>query len=464
MIRLSLICSLLLLSPGLQAAECQLKTAASCESYLNTQAEQFPNVDFRTVNSEIADCAGDADFENFCGSCVAKLERFSIEQLKYSRSGDRAYGMGMRQTNADYLAAQEDEGKYPAGMMKIPQELVAVEGDALTGAVTDAGYWNFFSENFQGAAWSALKAQGWQQLVYYSRTVPNPPYNSMRRLLIFIPGEGFDRWIQFTLPDVTRNREANEQLVDFIAVQKADNDGALLPTPQLHFRQYTRRYENDRLSQLDLRADTGDKCYSCHPSGMRPLSPEIGSVMSADQWQVMLSYNEKMESYGKAGWAGGLDIADHGPALGAEVGCPRCHGVDKERGPITWTLLNFGKVMGINSTLHKVAQDLSMPPDMTTIAFKEAVKKLSTLPKTAGEWEQMFTNITSNSDQDSRYAAGIDEALQRGLITAGQAESFKRHISEVTATGLKTYRILDAAAADETKAWLQQRPACGPQQ
>lgn len=458
--RIRWVLSAALLSQGAYAAECKLTSPESCEAYLNAKADSFPNIDFRTVNDEIADCADNAEFIAKCQSCVSKLERFSIEQSKYSRSGGRSHGMGMIQSNSEYLAAQEDKSRYPKGMMKIPQELVAVENEALTGAVTAAGYWDLFTQNFQGSVWAALEAQGWKRLVYYSRTVPNPPFSSMRRLLIFIPGDSFDRWIQFTLPDVTRNREANEQLVDFIAVQKVSIEGEILSTPQLHFRQYTRRYTGNRLSQLDLRSGTGDKCYSCHPSGMRPLSPEIGSVMSADQWSVMNFYNDKMASYGKAGWAGGLNIADHGPALGKNLGCTRCHGEGKERGPITWTFLNFGKIMGINSTMHKVAQDLSMPPDMTTIAFKEAVKKLSTFEKTDAEWEDMFRNITSSSNQDTRFIAGIEEAKNRGFITEAQAASFKAHISELAETGRKTYQVLDREAVGETREWLKERPTC----
>ncbi|NRA63948.1 MAG: hypothetical protein HRU19_05660 [Pseudobacteriovorax sp.] len=462
MVRNGLIAVAVLFTQQAFAQDCQLTTKTSCESFINSKADSFPNVNFRDIREDVEQCNGNAQFEANCGTCVQKLYRFAGEQIKYGRGGSRAYGMGMTKPNNQYLAEQEDTTRYPAGMMKIPEELISIENESMTGTVTSAAYWEMFRTDFVSEKWQALEAKGWKRLVYYSRTVPNPPFSSMRRLLFFVPGDSYDRWIQFTLPDVTRNREANEQLVDFIAVQKKAVDGTRLAETQLHFRQYTRRYNAGILSQIDLRSGTGDKCYSCHPGGMRPLSPEVASVMSTDQLNVLDFFNETMKSYGKQGWAGGLNVEDHGPALGKDVGCTRCHGKGKERGPITWSFLNYAKIMGINSTLHKMTQDLSMPPDMTTVAFKESLRKLSHQNLPADEWEQMFKSITSSSNQYSRFEAGILEAHSRNLLSTAQKDSFIKHIKEMVSAGRKTYEVLDAGAAKEVRDWLKDDVSCGP--
>jgi hypothetical protein len=256
----------------------------------------------------------------------------------------------------------------------IPREAVslptAAEGIDLTAGIPDD--WRRIADSRDDV----------HALQYRSRTVVNPGnVGSLNRLLFLVEGERYDKWIQFTLPEPdTRQPDQNfdptglvhgtgpERLIDFIAVDKT-------VTPhKIYFAQFWRD-ASGRNPQPRLRAyreaygmasegvDAADTCYSCHPSGMRRLSPQPGSVNAAAVDTLEL-FNEKMAAYTARApfdWHGAIQPAAYGPSRGADIGCTACHN-SGEVGNVA--RLNLGPLtykQAASHLRHKMLGDLSMP-------------------------------------------------------------------------------------------------------
>ncbi|HEX6767461.1 MAG TPA: hypothetical protein VF103_18310, partial [Polyangiaceae bacterium] len=121
----------------------------------------------------------------------------------------------------------------------------------------------------------------------------------------------------------------------------------------------------DGATTLELPEGFGSKCYACHTSGLREFLPTRETVAESapvlgeegyDESDVppdfglerLARLNEMVGSYGLPDWAGSIDPADHGPALGDSLGCTDCHdGAD--RGVLTVTTgegVLFQKMVG----------------------------------------------------------------------------------------------------------------------
>ena len=67
-----------------------------------------------------------------------------------------------------------------------------------------------------------------------------------------------------------------ENLIDYISID-TDKD------PQrIYFTQYWRDDKGENPKRRDKAGQHFDSCYSCHPNGMRQLSPVPGSVRKSD--------------------------------------------------------------------------------------------------------------------------------------------------------------------------------------
>ncbi len=266
-----------------------------------------------------------------------------------------------------------DEAYYrniPQAAVSLP---VAEEGIDLSDGIP--GDWEDTVRNSEGV----------HALQYRSRTVVNPGRTgSLNRLLFLVEGPRYDKWVQFTLPEPNtaapdaefdptgfRDGTGPEQLVDFIAVDKS------VAPHRIHFAQFWRdaqgRSPRPRLAAYrraygidDAPADqnTADTCYSCHPSAMRRLSPQPGSV-GRDQFEVLALFNQRMADYwtdaGPLDWNGAIHPEYYGPPRGQQVGCATCHNNGEpgtlqaiRQGPLTY------KTSG-SHLRHKVLTDLSMP-------------------------------------------------------------------------------------------------------
>jgi hypothetical protein len=135
-----------------------------------------------------------------------------------------------------------------------------------------------------------------------------------------------------------------------LAVEKHDSAGNPLARVRLHLRDYLVAAGAESW-HLELPEDHEAKCYACHGSGLRLLVPSDGKVLASapvrgepgygagvvpDDFakQRLRELNQRMLDYGPPDWNGALDPSDHGPALGASLGCTACHD-GETRGALT---------------------------------------------------------------------------------------------------------------------------------
>ncbi len=224
--------------------------------------------------------------------CTERLGRFAAAWLTQHAS----YSYGFKQDNHDYLAAQSADG--PPGMMDPPAALLA----ALP---------------LRTAIEAAASSNGWAYLTHDSAL------GGLRTFVTISDPQGrFDQWLVVGLDDGAAASE-DPAVLSFIAVQKKSAAGEDLAAVRLHFRDYL-LHDAGGFWQLSLPEQHDGRCYSCHVSGLRQLIPTPESA----------GVNARLLSYGLPDWAETLEPADHGPALGANLGCTTCHD-GTLRGPIT---------------------------------------------------------------------------------------------------------------------------------
>jgi hypothetical protein len=318
---------------------CPLKTPADWQRFLETTADDETWVetcasevdcdalvgDFRTkvetdVLGLLAKCTEDVTVNPRIARCTSRLRRFIPAWLRQHTKST----YGFKPENAEYLAGQTGP-ELPAGMMDPPPELLA----ALP---------------LRAALEETARDNGWPYLTHDSAV------GGVRTFVAVDDPEGrFEKWLLVGLNAETT--VLDETVLSFIAVQRKDARGRDLPRIRLHFRDYLLSNVGGSWEvSLPLLHDA--KCYACHTSGLRRLIPThenvvvsapvrgevgYGEEVPADfGFARLASLNERLDAYGLPDWNGAIEPADHGPPLGASLGCPECHdGVT--RGVITVT-------------------------------------------------------------------------------------------------------------------------------
>ena len=332
------------------------------------------------------DCG--ATFElNGVKSCAERVIK-SARQTKYTRYN--GHSMGWEVSDSDYLSSAPD------GYLDLPRELK----DGLP-------------EDYKELA----ERKGWKMVEYRSRTVGNPPNGSYSRVLFLIEGEKVDKWIQFTLPENANN---TERLIDFIALEKPQGpeDKA---TP--YFTQYWRD-SNGRNPKVRSQGQF-DNCYSCHPNGMRELSPEPGSY-SAEGAQNLDYMREKMTNYtagrGSVDWGGALHPEDYGPPMGQAQGCVKCHNNGDGMHEFSRGAINSRHSQG--HIRHKMTEDKTMPVSMLPME-KALLDFIDNIPETLTEAERrQFSAAMRGTSQSRMYDAAIKWMSDKGKITAEEKQRY----------------------------------------
>ncbi len=324
-------------------------------------------------------------------------------QAKARESNRSRYSMGWEVEDSDYI------NSVPDGYLDLPVEL--------QGGLPD---------NYAEIA----QRNGWKMLEYRSRTVPNPPFGSYSRVLFLIEGESVDKWIQFTLPEDPENKE---RLIDFIAMEKPTGPDDLA-TPY-----YTQYYRDAQGNNPRMRTQGSfDNCYSCHPNGMRELSPEPGSY-SAEGAQSLDYMQEAMQNYtvgrGSVDYKGALHPENYGPPAGQAQGCVKCHnngeGVhEQSRGAINDRHIRTGHVD------HKMTQDFSMPVSMLP-GEQAFLDFMEDIPETLSESErQELMQFTAGY---KRRQSEMDEAIINWLASKNKIDEARKNTLLFTLNGHPNY-------------------------
>jgi hypothetical protein len=234
------------------------------------------------------------------------------------------------------------------------------------------------------------------------------------------PSGRFDQWTLMNLrTDASPTRV--HALVSFLAVEKADAAGRVLPAVRVHFRDYVVAPFG---TNYQLASDPRDnaKCYSCHTSGARALMPIRTPDLRADPvrgepgflgqaapspdfaYERLGALNDRLIGYGLCDWNGDIAVADHGPALGAAEGCSSCHD-GRYRGPVTVSTSR-------KQLHHQVVDQLAMPPTPGLSSLVER-QTMSDPPLTQADQQQL-------EDAQAAHGALVDglEASSAPLLEA----------------------------------------------
>ena len=351
------------------------------------------------IQSVFERCAGFLTRHATIASCAENLRNFTPAWME-QHSPD-SYGFTV--DNETYLAAQETADK-PEGMMRPPAALVA----ALPR---------------RSRVEAAARANGWQYLTHDSAL------GGVRTFVLIPDRDGrFDQWLLLNFTGKAEPAIDPDTPMSFLAVQKKDRDGRVLPRVRLHFRDYTPlRAGGDY--RLSLKETNNGKCYACHVSGTRQLIPRRTPTLEARPvkgdrdyhggegggprdfaYGRLVELNARIRSYGLPDWDGRVVPGHHGPPLGEAQGCTTCHD-GQDRGVLT--------VSTSTSQLErKLSEEASMPPER---GLRELVER-----------DEMRDPALSPSEQailDEALAAHED--LERELL-ASRAPTLRRWLLAVT--------------------------------
>lgn len=337
--------------------------------------------------------------------CVENAYNYTTASRRRSNANSR--GLGFEMSAEEYFA------QAPIEAMSLPEPL----RDGLP-----ANFREVAAEN------------GWQVLEYTSRTVPNPgPTRSMRRVLIMANENGFDKWIQFTVGNYGQEQVA-EQLVDFIAMRDDPEDR------DIYFNQFWRDSNGRNPQRRDLNTHGGhrgfDSCYSCHPNGMRNISPMPGSV-SAEDVPTLNSFRERIAGYGKVDWNGAITPEAYGPPMGREEGCVRCHNGYEGAPELSRGALNY--MISSGHIRHKISADFSMaaidemtPTERDFIENMRNVAQIHNLSDEEKEQLERAVYTAGRWNDSTRYATQIDWLEQNGKISETVANGYREVLNGST--------------------------------
>jgi hypothetical protein len=282
-------------------------------------------------------CAKDLEDNAPIHACTEHLRAYVPAWRQQHGTGS----YGFVQPNVEYFAAQTAPGA-PPGMMDPPSALI----EALP---------------TRAAVESVARDQGFVYLTHDSCLGGVRTFVNVRDAQ-----DRFEQWLLFGMENGATTI-ADPSIVSFIAVQKADAGGVALARPRLHFRDYVVSNGESGWS-LTLPEGFEGKCYACHSSGLRLLVPSIGAFTESAPVRGEAGFgappapdfgarrlaelNERLLAYGPPDWNGTIDPADHGPVLGASLGCTHCHD-GRQRGTLN--------VSTSEGTLYqKLVEQLSM--------------------------------------------------------------------------------------------------------
>jgi hypothetical protein len=385
-----------------------------------------------------SDCADLLKAPQLTG-CLDNLSNFVSNQRMTRAPG---HSMQFRLSNDEYLARQ-------------PKEMISFPPELANGLPSD---------------WKSLcQTKGWDCVPFVSKSLPNPPFLSFKRLLIRAPGELFDRWMLFTLPP----KGTVEHLIDFMGVEHSQKDAAgnvvELARAKLHFVEYWR----DLFGKNPVYRTGIASCYKCHPSGMRDIVPAYGSTDAAGM-ATAKKLNLWMKQHRPFDWGDGSIIPEYyGPAMGEKQTCTDCHN-GSYRG--TLNAAHLGE-RSRHQIYFKMVQDLTMPPgkggDEQYAPLFSALRKANDL--NADEQEDLYrpTPLVPAGDM-IHLALGHNQGpvaisnkrllkflRKRGKITDAEYDQAREVLKRVEDETDRDYHQMKADYTATLDAWLKgDRPEC----
>jgi hypothetical protein len=384
-------CLSLLILQSSFAASCPSKTKAEWLQVFKEEADKLGGSK-NYYNKDIAEYASKCmPTWNVMGlgQCSKRIAIASEARFKTKTKGG---SMGWEMSDKDYV-------------MNIPKEFRSLPLELSDG----------LPANYREIA----KNKGWKVFKYRSRTVPNPPRSSYNRVLIVVPGPKDDKYIQFTISDDLSKPNRPEQLIDFISVEHNKND--YNKNAQVHFTQFWRNSSGKKPVDKIHTGQGYDSCYSCHPNGVRELSPEPGSYSKEDA-KSLKEIKKMMSGYGKQEFNNAIHREAWGAPKGADQGCVKCHNNYEGK-----HLQSRGAINSRTSNSHinhKMTQDFTMP--VTGLdSEKEIFDLMDNIPELLTEEERLkFHKKMRLQSQNNKFSFAVKELLALGKIDKKKADRY----------------------------------------
>ena len=161
----------------------------------------------------------------------------------------------------------------------------------------------------------------WRVFYYRSRNLPTIDDSQAKsRLFVYIPEDGFDRFIQFGIKD-NQTSPLSESISEIIIEKHPDQVSTQKVKPTAYYADLwrVRKSGEIKISTRISEVKTAEPCYSCHEATLLKIIPEAGSLTSPASKRDLNAVNQLIKSYATAN-VSGLNREDLGPAIGLPPG------------------------------------------------------------------------------------------------------------------------------------------------
>lgn len=281
------------------------------EEWLNSELQSFKESQYKTggawIYSQLMECKG-RQGENIQ----------DIPSLKHLHRFTRIFWRGLDEKHSLRLEIPDDDylKNAPKGALEIPQDLKNPEFlKLLDDHLADSGQ-KVIGYIDQINQEKDIKNK-YNRFIFRSQFLPTPDEaQTFLRLFIYVPGDKFDRFLQFGLHENKLGPLSNS--ISIIAILKKDiHTGLLLPKPQAWYYDYyrIRRTNTQYLSSRLQETGALENCYGCHSSALLPVYPQKESFDFEKFGGNLQKVNEVIAKYSSAEPAL-TNMNNFGPPLG----------------------------------------------------------------------------------------------------------------------------------------------------
>jgi len=271
---------------------------------LTTLAQSHYKKNIVYISSVLKQCAAQMNQIVGASGCFKNFNRF-INRLDLSKRPGHLLGFDV--PDSEYL-----ELLSAKGYLVLPPNLARQE---LLADIDHTRYQDFSKVEDKIRSYDPK----WRVFYYKSRNLSTPDDSqAMGRLLVYIPGDASDRFIQFGVSDDPSSKPP--EVISQIIVEKLDPvSGKAHADPQVYYVDLWRSRNSGSISVTSRlqSVKTAEPCYSCHESPLIKIKPADHSILSDLSSQQLADVNSVISGYAAAKIAE-FNRDDFGPSVGSE--------------------------------------------------------------------------------------------------------------------------------------------------
>jgi hypothetical protein len=391
---------------------------------LTTLAQSHYKKNIVYISSVLKQCAAQMNQIVGGSGCFKNLNRF-INRLDLSKRPGHLLGFDM--PDSEYLDLLSSRG-----YLSLPPNLARQE---LLADIDNTRFVDFAKIEDKIRSYDPK----WRVFYYKSRNLSTPDDSqAMGRLLVYVPGDVSDRFIQFGVSDADSSKPS--EVISQIIVEKLDPvSGKAHADPQVYYVDLWRSRNSGSISVTSRlqSVKTAEPCYSCHESTLIKIKPADHSILSDVSSQQLADVNSVISRYASAKIAEFNDD-DLGPSVGskfktvdaaqhwqvlkqncgveqlkddasvervhAAMDCSRCHDGSSRAAIHYLSVVPDQFPTGSNLVKQAIIQDAVMPPksdltaDENTVLYQCLSKSVSSPSDLSGELERWLLQIDCTPD------------------------------------------------------------------